>query len=179
MQSQARKIFVYNLSSVTDVVGQKQTKLTAEKWVPSITKLIPPNSSISYFLFWFAHYLRLFKNRDYCAFIIYQEDQPVCSLVCIPALYRWSFMNPDDLQVKNVFTSKEYRGRGFAFSLVKEVIQRMNKKGRSFWYMTHEHNIPSQKLCKKVGFKYLGEYTRARNKLFLYQGEIVHNKCNL
>ncbi len=88
-------------------------------------------------------------------------------------------MKRDDLQIKNVFTCKEYRGRGLAFALVKHVIQKMSKDGRSFWYMTHENNIPSQKLSKKVGFRYFGDYKRTSYKFFFYRGEVIQKENDL
>ena len=84
-------------------------------------------------------------------------------------------MNSEDVQIKNVFTHRENRGQGLAFLLVKQSLQKMKKEGRVFWYMTHDKNIPSQKLCKKVGFKYVGEYNRTRNNFFFYQGKVTQN----
>ncbi len=76
------------------------------------------------------------------------------------------------IQIKNVFTHQDYRGNGFAYQLVSYAIRDIGIDGRSFWYMTDEENIPSQKLCQKIGFEYVGRYQRKRNKFLVYEGEI-------
>lgn len=169
-----KKIFIYkleseNLSFDKNQLGDHQVK----KWSPGITKYIPPNSSLSYISFWLAHYFNFFQNRNYSAYAIYDNGKPVCSLVCIPALFKWRFMKPNDLQIKNVFTHEDYRGQGFAYSLVSGALQQLKNKNTVFWYMTDEHNTPSQKLCKKIGFEYVGNYKRSRNKYLFHEGNII------
>jgi len=174
--NESKKIFVYNLTPEKgDVNPQEDKQVKVVKWMPGITRFIPPNSPSIYLSFWVAHFLNIFKNREYCAYAIYKEEQPICSLVCVPAMYRWSFMEPGDLQIKNVYTREKYRGRGYAYFLIQYAIRDMVKEGKEmvFWYMTDENNVPSQKLCKKAGFRYVGEYSRTRNKLFLYKGKIL------
>jgi len=169
-----KKVFVYRLEKLdtgTGSVAKEETEI--KKWNPGLSNFIPPNSPFSYLYFWFMHYLKLFKNPHYCAYVIYKEEVPISSLVCIPSLYRWPFMKPKDLQIKNVFTHQEFRGNGYAYLIIRHAIRDIGLERRSFWYMTDEDNIPSQKLCKKIGFKKVGRYIRKRNKLFIYQGEIV------
>lgn len=81
-------------------------------------------------------------------------------------------MSPGDLQIKNVFTKPEHRGKGYASRLVRKAIEELGIGKRIYWYMTDEENIPSQKLCQKIGFEYVGRYQRKRNKFLVYEGEI-------
>jgi len=142
-------------------------------WTPDLFNYIPPNSPMSYFFFWLMKTLRLFKNEYYRAYSIVSDNETVCSLVCVPALNKWKFMTPDGLQIKNVFTHPDHRGKGLAFNLVKYVLHKTNSNKRVFWYMTDEHNIASQKLCKKIGFRFAGQYYRKRNRFLFYEGDIV------
>lgn len=169
-----KNVFVYRLKKLAEDPdsGGYSDQLKVHRWNPGLTRFIPPNSSLPYIYFWFMHYLRVFKSRDYCAYVIFEQNKPVCSLVCVPSLYRWPFMNPGDLQIKNVFTSPDHRGRGYASQLVYQVINELGIGNREYWYMTDEENIPSQKLCQKIGFEYMGRYRRRRNKYFFYEGEI-------
>jgi GNAT superfamily N-acetyltransferase len=145
-------------------------------WRPGIASFIPPNSPVSYLYLWMMHVLKIFKNRDYSAYSIIDNGRNVCSLVCVPALYKWPFMSRVDLQIKNVFTHEEYRGKGYASRLIQYTLGETLNVNRVYWYMTDEGNIPSQKLCIKIGFKYVGKYRRKRNRYLLYEGEIVQDK---
>lgn len=171
-----KNVFVYRLTALSIEVNDDSRGLEIKKWQPAFTRFIPPNSPFSYMAFWLMHYLNIFKSNDYCAYVIYKQKKPVSSLVCVPSLYRWSFMELRDIQIKNVFTRADYRGKGYAFYLVQHAIKDMGISGRSYWYMTDESNIPSQKLCNKIGFKYVGEYKRTRNKFFFYKGKILPTK---
>lgn len=166
-------IYVYRLTEIPDSSNCDLSEINIIKWRPSFTRVIPPNSPIAYFYFWLMHYLKIFKNDNYCAYVIYDKNKPVSSLVCVPSLYRWSFMKSRDIQIKNVFTVGEYRGKGYAFLLVNHAISDIGIYKKSFWYMTNEENIPSQNLCKKIGFKYMGLYGRRRSKSFFLKGEVL------
>lgn len=170
-----KNVFVYQLENLADEVANKRSseEMKVIRWTPGLNRFIPPNSPFGYFYFWLMHFLNFFKSDHYRAYVIYVDEIPVSSLVCVPSLYRWPFMKVGDVQIKNVFTHQDYRGNGFAYRLVRYAIMDIGLKGRSFWYMTDEENIPSQKLCQKIGFKFRGKYLRERNKFFIYQGEII------
>jgi len=170
-----KNVFVYRLNQLTSEHSEEYSgNLRIKRWEPELTRIIPPNSPSSYVYFWMMHYFKRFKNSEYCAFAIYNsQDVPISSLVCVPSLNsRWPFMKAKDLQIKNVYTLKNYRGRGYAFRLIQHAIKEKGVKERSYWYMTDEENVPSQKLCKKIGFEYQGRYRRKRNKLLVPEGEI-------
>jgi RimJ/RimL family protein N-acetyltransferase len=171
-------VFVYRLKG-SDFRSEETNanEMKINKWRPGVLSFIPPNSPASYLFLWLMHILKIFKNGDYSAYSIVENENNVCSLVCVPSLYKWPFMGGNDLQIKNVFTLESYRGKGYATKLINFVLQAFpNRDDRIFWYMTDEHNIPSQKLCEKIGFEYMGKYRRKRNKFFLYEGEIYTDK---
>jgi len=172
-----KTIFVYRLENSALVPKQAtEDELKFGIWRPGIFSYIPPNSPISYLYLWMMHVLKIFKNRDYSSYSIIDKGRNICSLVCVPALYKWPFMKCNDLQIKNVFTHKEYRGKGYASRLIQYTLSKTSSRNRIYWYMTDEENIPSQKLCSKIGFKYVGKYRRKRNRYLLYEGEIVQDK---
>src|SRR6056297_1297587 len=165
-----KTVFVYRLEQPS----LEQDRVTGDGlqfriWRPGIVSYIPPNSPVSYLFLWIMHVLKIFKNRDYAAYSIIEKGRSVCSLVSVPALYKWPFMSPDDLQIKNVFTHKEYRGKGYASRLIQHTLRQTSNPDRVYWYMTDEGNIPSQKLCGKIGFEYMGKYRRKRSRYFLYE----------
>ena len=170
-----KNVFVYRLDKLSSKQSEEYLDdLRIEKWHPGLARNIPPNSPFSYIYFWVMHYLKGFKNNEYCAYAIYNnQDIPISSLVCVPPLNnRWPFMKVGDLQIKNVYTFEDYRGMGYAFWLIHYAIKKQELNGRTYWYMTDEKNIPSQKLCEKIGFKYQGRYRHKRNKEIVPEGEI-------
>lgn len=172
-----KNVFVYKLNG--EELIDEETYIVEDRnievWTPSLFNCIPPNSPNSYFFFWLMKTLRLFKNDNYRAYSIVSNNEAICSLVCVPALNKWKFMTPDGIQIKNVFTHPDHRGKGLASNLLKYVLHKTNSSNKVFWYMTDEFNIASQKLCKKVGFRFVGRYYRNRNRFLLYEGDIVPN----
>lgn len=169
-----KKIFVYKLDTLgIDKKNENKKNADIKIWKPSIKNIIPPNSSIKYLMFWFRKFIPFVSTVDIISYGIYKNDNPICSLVCVPALKRWSFMKRDDLQIKNMYTHEDYRGKGYANHLLNFVVRKEGNKNRSFWYMTDDKNIPSQKLCNKIGFKYVGEYVRTKNGMLFKRGKII------
>jgi len=136
-----------------------------KKWTPGIFRFIPPNSPYSYVLFWFAHYLKIFKNNSYCTYYIEIDKRPVSSIVCIPPLFIWPFMKKDDIQTKNSYTYPEYRGQGLAYNLKCYTLQKFCSENRTMWCLIHSDNYPSLAVNKKAGLKIIGHY-KVRKKLF-------------
>ena len=135
-------------------------KLTTRWWRPSLCKYIPPGKSKKYLIYWFFHYLRIFRNRDYSALLIYDKNRLISSLLVVPAHFKWPFMQKIDLQFTYVMTDKDHRNQGIAARALKYAINAYNKKGRSFWYVTDTENTASIKLCTKLGFEFQGYGTR-------------------
>jgi RimJ/RimL family protein N-acetyltransferase len=82
----------------------------------------------------------------------------------VPAYYKWSFMNKNDLQFTYVLTHPAYRGKGIAEKAIRYGISKMNKPERCFWYVTDEGNSSSINLCSKIGFEHF--YTAKRSRYF-------------
>lgn len=135
-----------------------------EKWTPSLIRILPPNTGLNYFIFWVAHYFRIFKNRSYCAYLIKLNNQTISSLVCVPAIFIWPFMGNDDIQIKSVYTHQSFRGKSLAQKLIEAVIAENNNENRTIWYMTHTKNYASLRLSEKAGFEFQGYYTRKFKK---------------
>jgi len=153
-------VFKYSKEIVEKQIPDK-IDLQINEWRPSLINYIPPNSPNSYFVFWIFHFLHIFKNREYCAYSISGNDSQIASLVCVPAVYLWSFMERTDIQIKNVYTNESNRGKGFAKYLINHLLKSNLKTGRDVWYITSSENIISQKLCTSMGFVYQGTYTKS------------------
>lgn len=136
-------------------------------WKPSFGHLVPPGKGRKYCAYWLFHFLRIFRNRDYSAVLVYTGETLASSLLVVPAYYKWPFMGKDDVQLAYVLTRPDYRGKGLAERAVRLAIQKNQQDGRTFWYVTNTENVTSRNLCEKVGFEFVGfgEKTRCFLKL--------------
>lgn len=125
-------------------------------WQPSANSFIPPGKSKKYFIYWLFHRLKIFKNKDYAAVLVYDRQQLITSLLIVPAYYKWPFMEKNDLQLTYVMTKPDYRGKGIAEEAVRYALDSLKKEGRDFWYVTDTGNTASIKLCSKTGFQLFG-----------------------
>lgn len=168
-----KKIIVFKLNPQVQVQScLKQANVQIQKWTPGLFNFRPENTEIKYVLFWFAHYLNLFGSKCYSSYQLVVEGEVVSSLVCVPALSLWSFMKKDDVQIKGVYTKPEYRGKGFGYKLLEYVRNDLNVQKQSVWYLTHDQNFSSIKLCEKVGFQFVGYYHANSKYWFMRRGTI-------
>jgi RimJ/RimL family protein N-acetyltransferase len=148
--------------------------LVFKKWTPGLFKLIPPNSPFSYILFWLAHYMKIFRNKSYCAYYIEIDNKSASSVVCIPSLFIWPFMNKNDIQTKNSFTPPKYRGQGFGYALRRHTLKEFYNEGRTLWCLIHSDNLPSLAVNKKAGMVVKGYYKVKKKVLFFINiGSVV------
>lgn len=122
-------------------------------WRPSLNRFIPPRKSKKYVMYWLFHYLRVFKNRDYAALLLYDKQTLITSFLIVPAYYKWPFMGKNDLQFTYVMTHKNYRGKGLAATALMYAMKKFYHSGRSFWYVTDTENEASMRVAEKLGFE--------------------------
>lgn len=132
-------------------------------WRPGIFRIVPPGLSFKLAFWWLAHYLRVFRNRDYSVLYIMDGDIIAHHLVVVPSYYRWPLMGNSDVQISSTHTYPKYRRRGLATAGLRKAIALMKKPGRRFWYVSSEKNAPSIALCKTAGFKTVA-YLRRINR---------------
>jgi RimJ/RimL family protein N-acetyltransferase len=65
-------------------------------------------------------------------------------------------MDKSDLQIGDVWTSSEHRGRGLATYALRKVVEENILPGRKFWYVAEEGNLGSIKVAEKAGFTKCG-----------------------
>ena len=132
------------------------------KWTPSFTRIIPPKKNMKYINYWFFHYLKIFKNRNYSAVQVFNSDILVSSLLVVPAHFKWPFMNKNDVQFTYVMTNKDYRGKGIAMQTIMRVINDLAPVTNSFWYVTDTNNFASIRVAEKLGFKLAGKGKKSK-----------------
>lgn len=129
-------------------------------WKPGIFRYLPPNKDYKYFMYWLFHYLRIFKNKSYSAYLLYNNDELVSSFLIVPSHFKWPFMQNNDVQFTYVMTNGKYRGKGVAGKLIEKTITDLNQSVDAFWYVTDTENIASIKVAEKIGFQCEGTAER-------------------
>jgi RimJ/RimL family protein N-acetyltransferase len=108
------------------------------------------------------HNFRLFTNRDYGLFVVYHDNALVHYSGIFPPYFRFPFMEKDDLQIGNVWTCPNHRGRGIASFAIQAIIESELKPGRKIWYIVEKNNTPSIRVIEKAGFACVGHGTRTK-----------------
>ena len=132
-------------------------------WRPSGLSVVPRGLPTYPFLVWsLFHHLRLFSNGDYCLFLAFSGSAVVHRAVVTPAYFRFPFMSKKDLQIGDVWTHPDHRGRGLATYGLIEIVGRQWAEGRRFWYIVDVGNSASIRVAEKAGFVKCGEGTRTK-----------------
>ena len=143
--------------------GMQSDKPTIEsgysfkQWKPSILKIFPKGLKIFPFVvWWIMHHTGFFSNNEYTIFIIYYKKKIVHRSCVFPSFFRFPFMKKKDLQIGDIWTHPDCRGKGLASFTLNKIIRKY--KDRYFlWYLTTKDNFASIKLAKSVGFEKYGE----------------------
>src|SRR5512134_2156392 len=79
-------------------------------WRPGIVNVrVPTLAWSTSILWWFAHYSRIFRNRDYLVLLLRANGSVVHRMCVLPACARWPFMAEQDLQISSVWTEPGWR----------------------------------------------------------------------
>ena len=153
-------IVIFCLERIPDDILRHKENNTFKlvHWMPGIKHgLRPKRFPFKYNIFWFYHFFRIFKNKNYSSFLLYDGDLVVSALLVIPTYYRWTFMANSDVQLTYVITHPEYRGKGLAKQIIKHALKHLkSKKVKRVWYVTEQENTASIKLCESMGFRLVG-----------------------
>lgn len=120
-------------------------------WRPSLTRICPPGCGLYPFLIWWLlHMLRVFPNRGYGVFLIRHGDQWVHRSVVTPRFFRFPFMSIGDLQVGDVWTAGNERGRGLASFALLSILAADCNRQRPYWYVVDESNLASIRVAERA-----------------------------
>ncbi len=76
-----------------------------------------------------------------------------------PKVYRFPFMNKNDIQIGPCFTYENYQRRGIYTLVLQFVISHYCLENRDLWIYCNERNEASRKTIEKVGFEKYGYAT--------------------
>jgi ubiquinone/menaquinone biosynthesis C-methylase UbiE/GNAT superfamily N-acetyltransferase len=149
-------------------------------WKPSLSSIFPPSLNKRFLLWSIMHFLHLFSTKDYSIVYIKRNSRIVHRSCVIPRYFRWRFMSRNDLQVTSTWTHPDFRGKGLAPIALEFITKKYYQPSRKIWYITRNANIPSIKVCLKVGFKFIGSGVRINRFGFKIFGQfLIQNKVTV
>jgi RimJ/RimL family protein N-acetyltransferase len=132
-------------------------------WQPTSTKITPTGFPANPFLVWWLfHKLTIFTSRDYALYLIHKGGKIVHRACVFPKYFRFPFMDKQDLQIGDTWTSPDYRGQGLATHAINRILTLCNAPSRHFWYVVRETNAPSIRVVEKAGFSLVGRGTKIK-----------------
>jgi RimJ/RimL family protein N-acetyltransferase len=146
-------------------VGLEDCRFSLQQWQPSLRVPWPRGATRNKKLhFLFRTGLQLmhgFASRDSGALALYNEDARLVHYSAFtPRYWRFPFLSSQDLQIGDTWTEPSYRGKGLAKRALREIVARMRKLGRGFWYVVEDINRASIKVVEDCGFRVAGIGTR-------------------
>ena len=105
-------------------------------WRPSPFSVAPSGTALTPFaLWWLMHYSGIFKNSDYGLFLVYDGEKLVHRTGIFPGYFRFPFMSNSDLQVGDLWTDPEYRGRHIASFALEQILATESRpvKTKQLW----------------------------------------------
>lgn len=124
-----------------------------EIWRPKLDSIKPAGLPLIPFgIWWVFHVFHIFMNRRYAVLLIRKDGYIVHRSCIFPGYQRFPFMGKSELQVGDIWTQIEERGKGFAVFALKQVLGVYAKNTR-VWYLTESDNEASIRVAQKCGFK--------------------------
>jgi RimJ/RimL family protein N-acetyltransferase len=137
------------------VLESHKLDLVSEIWKPSLKKVYHKRMPKKYIIWWFFHYLGIFKNKQLQIRLFFENNHLAHFFCIVPKYYRWPFMRDNDVQITYVITENFFQGKGLAYKCISNTLNEIESKS-DIWYVTDSKNIPSQRLAEKMGFVFMG-----------------------
>ena len=132
-------------------------------WRPALGRVRPDGFPLYPFgLWWLLHNAGFFANRDYGILIVRLGGAVVHRSCVFAGDLRFPFMQKDDLQIGDVWTRPDCRGRGMAKRALSTILNLPQFRRRRFWYVVEESNLPSIRAAEDAGFTLRGRGTKRR-----------------
>jgi hypothetical protein len=106
------------------------------------------------------HQSGCFRNPDYGALVVFEGERVAHRALVLPPYFVFPFMSPGDLQIGYTATDVQQRGRGLATFAIREIVNRLGREGRRFWYLTEDSNTASVRAAKSAGLSLAAEGVR-------------------
>ena len=109
---------------------------------------------------WLLTRIGVLDRRNFSELTMWIDGRMVQRLIVTPRWWRFPFMSAHDLQIGDVWTAPEWRGRGLARAGMAEAEHLASGSAQRLWYVTDAANQPSVRLAETCGFTLVGTGTR-------------------
>jgi RimJ/RimL family protein N-acetyltransferase len=143
-------------------------------WNPASDGLPSKGSRRAANYFWWAlAKVRGFARPGFTELRFELDEQVIHRLTVTPRWYRFPFMEPDDLQIGNIWTRPVARRRKLARTAIAQVHRHFAGRAARIWYVARADNAVSGALARSCGYRLVAIGTRTRRLgLFLF-GQFV------
>jgi len=126
-------------------------------WRPAEDGAPPRGSRRPQNLVWWGWDLvGVFPQRRFAEISLWREGRLVHRLILTPRWYRFPFMAPQDLQVGDLWTHPDFRGRGLAHVAIDRAHREAAGCAGQLWYLVEADNVASVRLIKSCGYRLVG-----------------------
>jgi GNAT superfamily N-acetyltransferase len=155
--------FLYDGGGTDAAEADLCEEIDFELWRPKgVSLFLPQTPLLSGCLLGLFHFLHIFSNRDYGIAVFRSGPEIVHRSFVVPRYFRFRFMDRDDLQIGNTWTSRDHRGKGLATAAVGSIVDGVYHPGRRLWYVVGDDNHASIAVIRKCGFRLVGKGVRAK-----------------
>ena len=98
------------------------------------------------------HFGRVFINDRFMMVACFKDGRMVHRTCVFPGFYKFPFMDKNDLQLGDIWTREDHRGKGLASRAIGYVLSLSDFKDTIFWYVVEPGNTESIRLAEKHGF---------------------------
>jgi ubiquinone/menaquinone biosynthesis C-methylase UbiE/RimJ/RimL family protein N-acetyltransferase len=152
---------LYRRNSDLEFLGVSPASFEVDIWKPTLAWLKPKDAPASLSFWWFYHFTRILRKRNsYSIFQVRQGDSIIGRTVASTKCFKFPFMGSSDIHIGPTWTNPQYRKRGIATSISKQVIEHLAVENLTFWTIVAKDNKPSQRLCENLGFVRFAEIKR-------------------
>jgi GNAT superfamily N-acetyltransferase len=128
---------------------------TLEVWRPRLLHPHPPGLRwLPYAVWWGFHYAGVFRNDQYRMFLLREQGRIVHRSCVFPPFFRFPFMAREDVQVGDVWTAEDRRGRGLSAATLRHIIA--SYPDRRIWFLCERSNVASARLAASAGMQLAG-----------------------
>jgi hypothetical protein len=147
-------LFNYRISC-TDKVSKVETSVPVdiENFKPKLLRLKLHPDRLLLYIFWF-----IFTRGKYQIYYVKDKNGTIIHYShVLPKIFKFPFMKKKDLEIGPCWTHEKFRGKNIYPYVLTFIINDLCIPGRSFYIMTDENNIPSQKGILKAGFRFIAK----------------------
>jgi len=126
--------------------------LSVNRWIPGLCQVRPWGADgRRWLVWWLFHHVHIFANRSYEVVTVVEHGVVIHRAGVFPRYFRFPFMARSDVQIGDVWTAPQWRGRGLATWSIAAIASSCQERGGQAWYVTESTNEASRRSVERAG----------------------------